>query len=435
LLFTSFIGIVLITGWLYFTYKPKVTTPIPSYADTIFCMDVTNLRNKLLKEYLSGQKFDSNSFFDLRKIGLKVPSYVIGFTCLQESPATIFTSFEIKNLTQTLAWFDSLENMSKYTKEESENLTHYTNPSKTVRFSIDDNNSRLLCSVGLATKNHQRVYNSVFNKKNIFPTSHPRLKEIRQSEEIGFIWLKQGERIEQESKLILSFNDSNVSLNGSLFLRKEYQFQDTNKIIIPMKESKAYLSFYGGKSKLINEIAKQVNRKSFEKVTNMNFDSILYYSDNSVSFHYYDSEIKTDSVITYEYDEDFNKIEKLMLDSTLHPIFDLLITEKNKGLFSYFENDSIIKSVNGKDVFTPYPFSTVYATKRNGVLLATADSTNYLETTFPSVFEIHVNCPKIAPEILQKVGINDSFFSKTAFNLNAFQRGDSTKIVGNIHFN
>ena len=35
----------------YLSYKPKVEVSIPTYADSILCMDVVNLRNELIKNY------------------------------------------------------------------------------------------------------------------------------------------------------------------------------------------------------------------------------------------------------------------------------------------------------------------------------------------------------------------------------------------------
>ena len=103
-------GIVFI-GFKLFNRKVRVNNPIPTYAEALISLDYVNIRNTLLSNYLfeSEGDFDNPFMVEFQKSGLKIPNYVIGFTCSDENSVGFFTSFEIENK----AYLQTLKNLSE----------------------------------------------------------------------------------------------------------------------------------------------------------------------------------------------------------------------------------------------------------------------------------------------------------------------------------
>ncbi len=437
LIFLLFLGMLVLTIWLYIRYKPVVANPIPQDADAIVCIDVANLRNELVKEYFSGEELNAESFFDIRKIGLKIPNYVIGFTCLSSSPETIFISFDISDSVVFNSWTDSLVNENSYSVETINSDTYIKSPSNRFVICANENKTMALFSMGLNLDlaNIIKVSRDIFENKNLMTSESPMLKTIRENKEIGFIWIDKGKRTAKESMLFFDFEKGKLSLDGNIFLNEEYQFEEMNNTVISQREQQAYFYFNGGSSKYYTELCNKVDRKQFEKLTNFSVDSLLYYADNSINFSFYDTETLADTSVTYEYDDDFNKVEKIKINKSIHPVFDLTIPEKKEGLFRYLKNDSSIKQMGYRHVFTPYPFTTVYAYNDNGLVLSTAHLTQFIETKFPNFLELRVNFSEIDSVFLEKLGVRNSIFENKIISLRANQISDSTRIVGSIKFN
>ncbi len=150
-----------------------------------------------------------------------------------------------------------------------------------------------------------------------------------------------------------------------------------------------------------------VNRDKFAKVTQLSFDSIQTYWNGNLHFRLRNFTKQRDTIKTYEYDDDFNKIEKIAIQEDIVPDFAMRL-ETNNSLKNYLINQNALQIVDGDAIFTTFPLAKIYIT--------TADSKIGLYT---------------------KSGINKSINSSKFnlhFDIKAYQKqsGESIYTINNI---
>ncbi|MGB1040560.1 MAG: hypothetical protein ACPGVD_06795, partial [Flavobacteriales bacterium] len=178
-----------------------------------------------------------------------------------------------------------------------------------------------------------------------------------------------------------------------------------------------------------------IDREKFKKLTNFSLDSMIKYSNNTFEFNLYGTEIKSDTSVQYEYDDDFNKVEKFKITQSVHPQFELNIPYQNNNLFHYLVDDSCIKKIDGMYVFTPYPFSKVHAAYGNGLSLFTSSNLQAQWSKFPTAISFIADFSEIDTNLLDQFGIRNRLLDNKSIKLSGVQKGDTTRISGALKFN
>ncbi|WP_340198573.1 hypothetical protein [Ascidiimonas sp. W6] len=109
------------------------------------------------------------------------------------------------------------------------------------------------------------------------------------------------------------------------------------------------------------------NKTKFKDFTKLSIDSIVNNWNGSVVFNLKNIDTKTDTIITYEYDDDFNKIEKKSVQKTNIP--NVTITLGNDAnLYGYFYTHKIIQIKEGDTLFAGIPVYKMYARRQENYL-------------------------------------------------------------------
>lgn len=116
--------------------------------------------------------------------------------------------------------------------------------------------------------------------------------------------------------------------------------------------------------------------KKFTNFTKLEIDSIEQYFDGKVqgAFHGY---IHTrDTITTYEYDDDFNKVEVQQIKENKTPDFSIYLGMSEDGM-DYLARHKAIVEQEGRLVFTRMPLATTYVEYKDNMLhLFTSDADN-----------------------------------------------------------
>ena len=358
-----FFGIIVSTFWLWYSYKPKVQTTIPVFADSIVSVDVTNLRNELLKNYLKDGNIDSKGLFDIRKIGLQIPDYLIGFTSHDTNPHTFFTSFSISDSSLFNVWKEELVSQHGFELSSSETLQHFVSASGKLTVSVNLTKNTLLLSFGLNAKPSQikAVCHSVFLKEQLMKQEDELITRIRDNEKIGYIWLDKNRVLEKQSELFLELIDHNFVLSGDLFLEEEFRFPTQSHQSKP--ESYFQFNIANGESQLIQEFFNLIPDNSFTKLAGFSLDSIQRFHPTEIEFSLHPPSIKLDTSIQYEFDEDFNPIEVKKVSELKTPNFSLSIQFEKEGVLPYLLQNGSAKLMDEAVIFTAFPFAKVAVEK------------------------------------------------------------------------
>jgi hypothetical protein len=132
--------------------------------------------------------------------------------------------------------------------------------------------------------------------------------------------------------------------------------------IIPTNTQKTNIS---GKidTKRVFSLLKQKQKQSFTKATTLSLDSIFDMWNGSINVTWGKFIQKTDTIVTYTYDEDFNKVEKKEVQKRVIPNFNVEIG--GKKLYHYLQKKKAIKKENTQPVLVLNPLFKTYTQKTN----------------------------------------------------------------------
>ena len=136
--------------------------------------------------------------------------------------------------------------------------------------------------------------------------------------------------------------------------------------------------------------------QDFQKKTHLALDSLLMYSTKSLTLIVPHVASKVDSIITYEYDDDFNKIEKVSTQKIIEPQVVAYLESKEQGqLYAYFKRRGVVKDIDGVSRFVGLPFVEMKAIPKGRELILSTQDSIVLETKQDtSFFKLKIGCSR-----------------------------------------
>lgn len=386
------IGSMAFLYWYGF-HKKFDKKSIPPNADGIVIVDIKNIRNHFVFSYLKNpSQWESNSNnsrmkkqFDISTFGIETPDYL--------------TFFHIKNqpLNQWCC-IAKIENKIKFNKSLIDSHFVKTNSGKTFTgyysktidaYIIQYANEILYCTN--ASYNQQACNLIAENSflKHIYFDSKKIEKVIGSSNAIT-VWVKKNRLLEEDGILNLKLEDQEIIVDGELKLKhkKEWQFTENPN---------ALLSF-GFDFKMIREQNfLKSNTDKINKIMGFDLDSILSYNPTKTELVLNKIIEKKDSAISYEYDDDFNPIKKVIVHNSREPSFSFSIQVANtQKVYDYLKKQNAIDNHN---VFVNFPLAQTKALVKDNSLKLEANSLkNPLQRSFSKIGYLQVHLDQLQPK-------------------------------------
>lgn len=362
------ISIILIVG--YFRYNPRLSfkNKVPVSAETVVHANIRAVEYAIVKDYIkaplslferrmsSSKKNDSlfkkrasskkkrdslndsyRSFTDL----VVLPRHAFFYTNRFDFKGAIISSFfKIKDR----LGLESFLKKENYTCKNYNQIAIFENDSYFLAFNQDS----LVFVYKQDNVNSFNLTKKIFENKLFLKEDSELIKKIKKSEsQLTLV---------SEKKDFLQLNVAGGSLNikGSL--------SESFDLLLPHKTKQFKdlgIANLSGKlnTGLLSQKISQNQKNSFKKLTTLSVDSIMNKWSGDFTFGLGSFEKKVDTIITYEYDDDFNKIEKRAINKTSIPGFFLEVSKKE--LVPYLRNKEAVKKVKGKDVLALVPFFKV----------------------------------------------------------------------------
>ncbi len=141
-------------------------------------------------------------------------------------------------------------------------------------------------------------------------------------------------------------------------------------------------------------IQEYIPTRDFSKWTSMSRDTVLQYWDGTVSIQVPSIESSIDSIVTYEYDDDFNKIEKVTTQKSIKPKTIIQFSSRDSTLYNYAKSVGMIKSINREVRYVGFPLLTLYATPSSQALTLSTEpilpKMDYTRTQYFLYFESNI---------------------------------------------
>ncbi len=356
-----FIGIGILMTLLYlFRYKQDLTFTdrIPASATAIININTRQLEHHILTDFLehpivylksgSSQK-DSveKSKFSLTK-GVKIPKNILFFT----NEATLKDTWYSCILEVT-----NPDELSRYLRAEK--FKKNNNLFRKGNFVFAFKDKQLI--IGLTyhkESNNTEAIQSIFNETDFLHDESPLLKQLIDSGSDICLTTTNHNFFEANFKDGVFEIHGKANPNFDLFIAS----------LQPQYNQNTIASFTGKVNKehaLFKTISQKINASKFNATTHLAIDSIFKAWNGKLSFNLKSIEGKTDTIITYEYDDDFNKIEKIATQKIAVPMLTIRLENKRKrSLLDYFITKNAIQIIEKDTLFTAIPLYKFYVASR-----------------------------------------------------------------------
>ncbi|RNL54039.1 hypothetical protein [Pedobacter jejuensis] len=405
----------------YRQYKANQVA-IPKNATALIKISVDEIYKSLALNMISNAGYYLKTDTTLKKnkankfdFGLKIPASIYLYTIENQTQTTVFSRFEIDD-------FQEFSNFIKQTLKLNITKTsdYYLAKNSFAKFNILFNKQYAAIALSTQTDNLEPILRDILNQKEFIQIGDSKFNSLKNAtNHIAYAAKELTGSVDFEDGAINFAHE--FSSNGIVPTATS-----THK---PFNETSAIKFYLNADFKADNE--KTLKLKNF----NLQRDSLLKYYKGSLDFEWINSTQQTDSVITYEYNDDFEKVEKVTMQKRDVPNILLSIDADANGLKKYLSQQNIINTDSGlvnKAIFPLYKVfiggddkQLVFATKKT-------ESINTKKIATDNFASLMVDFTKLNKQINIPVF---SSYTKNLTRLNAngkFTGNDKIKVDGKL---
>ncbi len=336
----------------FFRYNPTVIyeKKVPTSAETIVYLNIREIEYNILLSFL---KYPLSQL-DFKKSSNTKEEKKTRLLNEVEVPASLFL---YTNTREFKDFFISSpivvkQNFKEALKEEGfvvENISKTTVYSKGILSCVAKDGS-----LQVLLKKHKKAQVSsevlaALTHENYFSENDVIFKQIKSSKQPIAISTLQGDFFE------LVVDGGNLRVQGKL--------SEENNLFKPFKAVSVASSIVSVSGKLHTEILTGRLgvgfKEKFKKLTTLSLDSVTHKWNGIVEGSLTSFIEKSDTIVTYEYDDDFNKIEKKEVQNTITP--EVTLELQGEDLCNYLKEKEVIKRIENEDLLILMPLFTTYS--------------------------------------------------------------------------
>ncbi len=345
LLFVSF------GGYIQYQRNASYQTRIPANTRMLIRIDVVGIGKSVAWEYLWRKEGKKESTFR----GLSLPANLFVFTLQDKQPTTFFSVIPISDPD---AFRQSIKNREQIRKSKHEILPGI-DLIRDGHFTLGYNNKYAVLVYSQGKEEVQQAVMDILQDKNTIPVANSSFRNIKEQE--GHITFLSGGHYGS-----LDFNKGNILMQASLFARG---ISAPAQINHPAPDTADVLSLWlyaDGVPLLANKI---FNIDTFC----ISGDSLLASKPKGLSFRIMQPQLQKDTVITYEYNDDFEKVATTSVAEKMIPGIVLEVEAEGTTLYQYLVRQRILHKDSGTVNRQAFPLYQAYATSTaTKFLLSTA---------------------------------------------------------------
>jgi hypothetical protein len=340
---TAILVLLLVSFWGYIQYQRHASyqTRIPANTRTLIRVDIVRLGKSLAWEYFSRKKTSGSPGLK----GISIPANLFIFNLSDKQSTTLLSTVGISDwqaFRQSLAAWQ--QPGSRH--EERTGVHIVTNASHT--FCLAYNNTRAVFAYSPGREQLQQVMIDILQDKNTVTVASSAFRNIKQQE--GHVTFQSGEHTGS-----LHFNKGNIQLLTDLSTKG---CSMPARVSHPAEDSSSTLNLW-----LFTDYRPLLTGKIFKVDTFRIYgDSLLACQLKGVSLRMGTSQVQKDSVITYEYNDDFEKVATVSIVEKTVPGILLEADAGGNNLYRYLSRQHIIRAESGIVNHQVFPLYQAYAT-------------------------------------------------------------------------
>ena len=363
--------------YLYFTlfYKTINSRAVPASTDALITIDVKKITNTILWQIITSPsqwkisnpfKKDTTQKINIKSV-LTIPDYIFAFHLQNQSSLYWYVQLPIKKTT-LLAPLLAQYNFVKYTHNQ------YVNRALGIRI-IDTINTVLITtnidndsSLAVATNElyTQKTFaNNIYINKCIDANSH--LAAVVSNTNI----------LENDAIIKATIAKNELIIEACIQPQAKFDFKEMG-FTIPANPMAIFAC-----TQPTAEVSNWLNgaKQKFTVLLGIEADSLFANTNTQYQLVLTDMVQRQDSAITYSYDDNFNKVQKVITNKVTEPNFCIQMKGTNMvSIFTYLQKKEIIMPEAEGNLFTSIPFAKSYITYTDSTLLI---QPNYYKATLP----------------------------------------------------
>lgn len=390
--------LLIIVGSMAFLYwygfhKDFDQKSIPPNADGIIMADVKNIRNYLFFSYLKNpsewkRKISSPELtkrFNFSNFGIETPDYVAFFHIENQPISQWFTRLKIDDE----ALFEKSMAKAYFGKTKLQNGMSFYYSKTEMLFIIKHSNQILVSNI---SEKHKQIAVNVAEDmflKKLFLDAKKIEKTIGTSNEVN-VWIRKNCLLEEDGIVSINLEDQEITAEGKLKLN----YQKKSKFT---QNPNTLLSFGFDFEMIRNQKIFKSHSAKINKMIGFNLDSILIHRPTKTELVLNEIIEKKDSAITYDYDDDFNPIQKVVLNTRREPSFYFSVQSENSiKIYNYLKDQNII---DDKQVFLNFPLAKTKALVKENMFTLEANpiKNNNLKASATKMGYLQIHFNKLQP--------------------------------------
>lgn len=264
--------------------------------------------------------------------GFGLPANLVIYTIEGKKDPTLFSSFRIADAhsfkvylkAQQFSNFRDLKTFQVASKNDD-------------KISVAFHENQCVIVYNPTKENVDDIFTELLLDGKVMATNTPIFKKIKDANaHINYV--------SSTDELAINFSDGKIACIGNMLLPPDIDV--TNMGGYPEFSNESSLKFY-----LNLKSSRHFEVFSFKEIT-VAPDSISKYLRGNIMLEFAGKTAQPDSIITYEYTDDFEKVEVIALHPKDVPEINLTLSANSKGLINYLQSASIVQG----DKFTPELF-------------------------------------------------------------------------------
>lgn len=413
----AILAVLMIFACVKLFYKTYSEKNVPASADCIVAIDVKRIINTALWNFIttpsqwkiknpfSGKGSDAVSLRDM----FVLPDYIFVFHCKGQPAGNWYSLVSIKDK----ADFD--KGMLQY-KFEKINDHDYRSSDRAVRLHLQD--GQVLLSSGSATDTEMAaVAKELFTEKKYIAASA--LSKTTDAASHVAMLIQANEFLEKDALIRASFNKKQIEVAGDIVMNRQYVFNEDR---FNFSSASLCSSGFVQPSPAVWALLDSNSKQKISKALNMQVDSVFKPGNKSYSLDLAAIVQRADSAISYTYDDEFNKVEKVVVNNIQEPAFSFILNgDSVPAVYTHLLRDKKLEKTGNGFLFTPMPFVKSYCSLLNEKQLAVT-AFNYTpqpkDRSINAVLFLELSLSKIPPGL--KKYLPDAVIS-TISNLEALK--------------
>lgn len=308
-------------------------------------------------QYLGTDKKGIKEKIDDLNTGLKIPANIYIYSLNGKAKTTFFSSFEIADMLAFSRFIQKKSSLPLIKKDEN------FFQSKDSTFCILFNKTTVSLAYTPQKEQLKTILQAILDKKNMVKLGDSQFNRLASlPDHVSF------QNIENFSKI--NFTDGKISLSNE-FINKMFEpaAKPQHRVLNPESTISMWLN---GKFKsgLIKK-NQTINPSLLSK------DSFFRFYKDYVDFEWTNTTTQVDTIVGYEYNDDFEQVEKKILQDRKIPSIAINLNADDKAVSNYLKSLGALDQSTGKISSLMIPLYQVYFKGNSGnVQLSTVKSAN-----------------------------------------------------------